>query len=115
MWPGGCAGVLVPALSSLNCRQSPPAPDSFEAGRIVTRLVGELISALWSCSAAEPGRDPGPLAPGDAMPLSGTVLYPYHIALNNSVVLGLYEAPPSCEEEESVSSLVHLSFPVLRV
>ena len=49
VWPGGCAGVLVPALSSLNCRQSPPAPDSFEAGRIVTRLVGELISALWSC------------------------------------------------------------------
>ena len=27
------------------------------------------------------------------MPLSGTVLYPYHIALINSVVLGLYEAP----------------------
>jgi len=36
-----------------------PVPDSFEAGHIETRLVGELFSAPWSRSVAELGTNPG--------------------------------------------------------
>ena len=60
-WPGGCAGVLAPALSCWQNRPPPqhPVPDSFEAGHIETRLVGELFSAPWSRSVAELGTNPG--------------------------------------------------------